>query len=488
MKKFDNHVQYIKYSVLKEILRSELKDNLLKDLLNIPKRIAEGPKPQIRCCIYKERAIVSERIKHVLYEYNEHVVNTIDIACDECPVNRFSVTEACRGCLAHHCVANCPVNAISIVNKKAHIDYEKCIECGKCHQSCQFEAISDVRRPCYTSCKLNAIQIDPVTKKALIDHEKCISCGACVLRCPFGAITDKSHILEIARLIKRSENNKNYKIYCVIAPAIAAQFPENSIEQVVEALKKLGFYDVIEAAIGADIIAQHETSQLVEELKHKKFITSSCCPAFVSLIKKKYSDLADNISTAVSPMIATARLIKHTDPDAKVIFIGPCVAKKEEAQYEEYRDDMDFVMSFEELQAFLDAKEIEVSECEEKPLDNASKFGRIFARSGGLTEAVKHVIEDNKYDVEIKPVICNGLAECEKALKLAKLGKLDGNFIEGMVCEGGCVNGPLSLNRKPSNTMCINKYADRAKEKSVKDSIRIFELDKIELDYKNSHE
>ena len=141
-------------------------------------------------------------------------------------------------------------------------------------------------------------------------------------------------------------------------------------------------------------------------------------------------------------------------------------------------------MSFEELQAFLDAKEIDVSLCEEKPLENASKFGRIFARSGGLTEAVKHVIEDNNYDISLKPVVCNGLAECEKALKLAKLGKLDGNFIEGMICEGGCVNGPVSLNKKPSNTMCINKYADKAKEKSVKDSIRVFKLEDINLDVK----
>ncbi len=484
MKKFDNHVQYIKYSVLKEVLKSELRDNLLKDLLNIPKKIAPGPKPEIRCCIYKERAILNERIKQIFYEYNDHVVNTIELACDECPVIRFSVTEACRGCLAHHCVDNCPVGAIKIYDKRAHINQEKCIECGKCHKMCQFEAISDVKRPCHTSCKVDAIKIDPVTKKALIDHEKCIACGACISRCPFGAITDKSHILEIVRTIKKSENNTNYKVYCVIAPAIAAQFPDNSIEQVVEAIKKLGFYDVVEAAIGADIIAQHETSQLIEELNHKKFITSSCCPAFVSLIKKKYSDLADNISTAVSPMIATARLIKHTDPNARIIFIGPCVAKKEEVQYEEYRNDIDYAMSFEELQAFLDAKEIDVFACEEKPLDNASKFGRIFARSGGLTEAVKHVIADNNYDVELKPVVCNGLAECEKALKLAKAGRLDGNFIEGMICEGGCVNGPLSLNKKPSNTMCINKYADRAKEKSVKDSTRVFKLDEIELDYK----
>lgn len=484
MRKFDNHVQQIKYSVLKEVLKAELEDNLLNDLLNIPKKIIPGPKAETRCCIYKERAIISERIKHVLYEYNEHVINTIDIACDECPVTRFSVTEACRGCLAHHCLDNCPVGAIEIYNKKAHINQEKCIECGKCHDMCQFDAISDVKRPCRKSCKVDAIQIDPITKKAIIDRDKCINCGACVSRCPFGAITDKSHILEIAKTIKKSENNTNFKVYCVVAPAIAAQFPNCSIEQIIGAIKDLGFYDVVEAAVGADIVAQYETSLLLEELKHKKFITSSCCPAFVSLIHKKYKELEENISTSVSPMIAIARLIKNHEPNSKVIFMGPCIAKKAEASYAEFKNDIDYVMGFEELQAFLDAKEIEVSSCECRPLENASKFGRIFARSGGLTEAIKHVIEDNNLDVEFKPVICNGLAECEKALKLAKLGRLNGNFIEGMICEGGCVNGPVSLNKKASNAMCINKCAENAKEKTIKDALKVFNLEEINLEVK----
>lgn len=482
MKKFDNHVQYVKYKVIKEIIKAELNGNLVGELLTLPKRIIPGPKAESACCIYKERAIASERIKQVFYEYSDHIVNVIDIACDECPVNRFSVTEACRGCLAHPCRENCPVGAIEFVNKRAYINQDKCIECGRCSSVCPFEAISDVKRPCKTSCKIDALNIDPATKKATIDYDKCVNCGACVSRCPFGAITDKSHILEIIRMLRRSENNTKYKVYCIVAPAIAAQFPDTTIENIVCAVKRLGFYEVIEAAVGADIVANYESRLLNEELKHKKFVTSSCCPAFVSYIKRKYPELKDNISSSVSPMIAVARLIKQTDPTSRTIFIGPCIAKKAEAKYAEFKDDIDYAMGFEELQAFLDATDVDPAECESRPLENASYFGRIFARSGGVTEAIKQAVAEQGLEVELKPVVCDGIDECDKALKLAKLGKLPGNFIEGMMCKGGCVNGPVSLFKKPTGAAVINKYGQCAKERTIRDSIRVFDLDSLNMD------
>lgn len=481
MRKFENQVQYLKYRIMKELVKSEMKDDLVKDLLQIPKKIISGPKPESRCCIYKERAIVNERIKHALYEYEENVINVIDIACDECPVNRFSVTEACRGCIAHYCKEGCPVGAIEIINHKAHIDQSKCIECGKCKNACPYNAISDVRRPCITSCKVGALSFDQDSKKAIIDNEKCIQCGECVYKCPFGAIVDKSYILDVVRMIKKSNNNKKFKVYCIVAPAIASQFTNVKIEQIIEAIKKVGFHEAVEAAIGADIIAYHESKLLEEELKHKKFVTSSCCPAFVAYIKTKYPELTDNISPAVSPMIATARLIKYNDPNSKVVFVGPCTAKKDEARKEEYKNDVDFVISFEELQALLDANEIDIEKCEGKPLNNASYYGRIFARSGGVTEAIKNVIDTEKLDLEIKPIICDGIDEIDKTLKLAKFGKLKGNFIEGMMCKGGCINGPVSLTHKPKNKNDINKYGDEAKEKTIHQSLRVYDIDKLKL-------
>lgn len=481
-KKFDNQAQYMKYKVMKEIIKSKRKGTLFNDLFVIPKQIIPGPVAETRCCIYKERAIIEERMKTVLQEESEKIVDVIDLACDECPVYRFSVTEACRGCLAHHCRENCPVGAIEIINKRAHINQEKCIECGKCRSVCPFEAISDVKRPCITSCKVKALKIDTETKKASIDKEECINCGACVSRCPFGAITDKSHIVEIIDVIDKSELNTKYKVYCIVAPAISAQFPDAEIDNIVTAIKKLGFYQVMEAALGADIVADYEAKLLEKELKHKKFVTSSCCPAFVAYIKTQYPELADNISTSVSPMIATARLIRESDPDAKIVFIGPCVAKKAEVTHDNLKDDIQFVMSFEELLAFLDAYEIDPIECEGSPLDNASYYGRIFARSGGVTEAIKNSILEQNLNLDLKPVVCNGLEECDKALRLAKLGKLNGNFIEGMACAGGCVNGPVSLFKKPTGTNIINSHANLAKEKTISGSIKVFNLDKINLE------
>jgi len=369
-----------------------------------------------------------------------------------------------------------------MVNKRAHINQDKCIECGKCRSVCPFEAISDVKRPCITSCKAKALKIDTVTKKAIIEKDICINCGACVSRCPFGAIVDKSHILDVMSMIRHSENNTKYKVYCIVAPAISAQFPDAEIDNIVTAIKKLGFYQVVEAALGADIVADYEAKLLESELKHKKFVTSSCCPAFVSYIKVKYPELVDNISTSVSPMIATARLIRNSDPDARIVFIGPCVAKKAEITLDNLRDDIQYTISFEELLSFLDAYEIEPSECEGSPLDNASYFGRIFARSGGVTEAIKNSIFEQNLDLDLKPVVCNGLDECDKALKLAKSGRLNGNFIEGMACIGGCVNGPVSLFKKSAGATIINSHANKAKEKTITDSLRVFDLEKINLE------
>lgn len=483
MRKFENNVQFIKYSVLKEVAKGKYNDVLEKIIPGIPEKIITGPKAQTRCCIYKERAIINERVKLALGgdKNNKNIVEVIDIACDDCPVDKYVVTSACRGCLAHKCQAACNFGAIKIIDQKAVIDSAKCKECGKCAAVCPYNAIAEMNRPCIKACLAKAISINPESKKASIDNEKCIQCGACVYQCPFGAIMDKSYILDIIDLLIDSNNNNNYKVYAIIAPAISSQFTYAKIEQVVTGIKKLGFHSVVEAALGADIIAQFETHQVIKELKEKDFITTSCCPSFVEYIKKNYPMLTENISEAISPMIATARLIKSTDPTGKVIFIGPCIGKKAEAMKEEYLNDIDYVMTFEELQAFLDAKEIDVAKCEEGLLDNASYFGRIFARSGGVTQAIKHVADSEGFEREILPVICDGLDECKKALTLAGLKRLDGNFIEGMACKGGCICGPSSLSHGPKDKNEVDKYASLSMEKSINNSLRILDTSKLNL-------
>ncbi len=484
MRKFESNVQYIKYLVNREITERFINGTLDSSLDEIAEKLVPGPKPATRCCIYKERHIIKERAKNAIYpQTKENVISILHDACDECPVNRFMITEACRGCLGHRCQEVCPRNAIFMVNHHAYINQELCIECGRCKEVCPFNAISDVKRPCIRSCEIGAIQIDE-NKKAVIDDSKCVSCGACVHQCPFGAIVDKPFVLDVLNLLKESENNTKYKVYAVVAPAISSQFTNARIEQVITGIEKIGFYHAVEAALGADIVSYHEAHEFAETIEEMKWKTTSCCPAFVDYVSKKFPELMDHVSKTVSPMVATARLIKSLDEDAKIVFIGPCTAKKMEIKKDDIKDAVDLVITFEELQAMLDAMNIELEKCEDSMLDNASFYGRLFARSGGVSEAVKQVVGHEKFNVEFKPVAADGLDACTKILRLAKAGKLDGNFIEGMACKCGCIGGAASLSHGPKDVTQVDKYSALSKEKNSIDAIRVFDIDSIDLDRK----
>ncbi len=482
MRRFENHVQMMKYKVLKEVAKLALESRLEQEKNNIPQKIITGPKATFRCCIHKEQAILAERAKLAMGENlkNNNIIEVIDIACDECPIQRFIVTEACRGCLAHKCSETCPVDAIYHIGQKAYIAPNKCVECGKCKGVCPYNAISDVKRPCIKACHANALSMDQ-NKKAVINEEKCIQCGACVYQCPFGAIMDKSYIVDVVKLMQEAKRDDNLRVYAVMAPSISSQYTYAKIGQVITGIKKIGFHNVVEAALGADIIAYYESQEFAETIEHKKVVTSSCCPAFVNHIKKNYPTLVEKISESVSPMIAISRLIKATDPHAKVVFIGPCISKKTEIKQEGLTDATDIVITFEELLALFDAMEIKLEDCEEGVLDNASFFGRIFARSGGVTEAIKHVIKEEELDINFNPMTCDGLIECDKALKLLKVNRLQENFIEGMACKGGCIGGPASLSHGAKDKKEVDKYGRLALETSVKDSLRVMNLEDVEL-------
>jgi len=408
---------------------------------------------------------------------NPNPVQVMEIACDECPAAGMLVTEACRGCMMHSCKEVCPKGAITIVNHRCHIDKEKCIECGKCAAACPYSAIIAQKRPCIKSCKPKALSIRKEDDKAVIDNDKCISCGACVVSCPFGAITDRSLVLDIIDMLKQSENNSKYRVYAVIAPAIVGQCRFGRIEQVVTAIKRLGFHQVVEAALGADITLYTEA----REFQHKAsesdnpVMTTSCCPAFVRFIETNFPELKDAISPSQSPMITTARLIKRSDPTAKVVFIGPCAAKKFEYTLEKTLGMIDCVMSFEELQAFLDARGIDTTQCEDTHLDNASFYGRIFAKSGGIAQGVVHVAE--KLGLEgVNPCVMNGIDQCRQHLALLRAKKETANFFEGMACDGGCVGGPLSITRSPKNVFDVDKYGNSAAEKDIDGSVNLYKM------------
>ena len=472
MRKFDTKVQYLKYKVLREIAKEAWNETLLDNILEIPKKIVPGNTPTMRCCVYKERAILEERVKVAMGgdKSNPNVIQVLPIACDECPVGGFEVTNACRGCLAHRCEDVCKMGAISFDRDHvAHIDKSKCVECGACAKVCPYTAIVSHKRPCQNACKVKAISMDE-NKAAKIDNDKCIACGACVYQCPFGAIMDKSYIINVVDLLKKSSQGKNYKLYAVVAPSVSSQFTYAKLGQVVTGLKVLGFHTVVEAALGADMVAQAESKELAE----KGFLASSCCPAFVSYIEKNFPDMKPFISHTLSPMATISKYIKDTTENAKVIFIGPCTAKKAEVQKSSVKPYVDAVLTFEELQALFDSRDIDITTLEEGVLDNASYFGRIFARCGGLADAVAEGLkEQGLNNFELKACSCDGIEECRIALLKKSKNLTDVNFIEGMACVGGCIGGAGCLTHGPKDKAEVDKYGREALEKTISDAVSI---------------
>ena len=457
---FETSVQEIKYKVLKKVAELAYEDRLTpENVLPIPEEIIPEGKATMRCCIYKERAIINQRVAAAIGAggHSRRSVRVLPIACDECPIEGIQVTHSCRGCIAHYCMNTCPKGAISIVNLRAQIDKSKCVECGQCLSACSYSAIVKVTRPCVDACKTRAIEIDPDSRKARINEEKCVSCGACVHHCPFGAITDESYVPEIIRLIRESENNSKYRVYAILAPAIATQYPKLSVGRIVTALTKLGFFFVAEAAEGADLAAWEEAAELAE----KGFLTSSCCPAFVSFVEQEFPNLKDYVSHTLSPMALIAKYIKERDPLARCVFIGPCIAKKSEALHTRAGEYVEYSMTFEEMQAMFGAKDVDPETCEDAAMRTVSSYGRGFAKCGGLAEAVQKALSEHGISEEqfkLDPIIGDGLAECKKLLTITKSGKMKNNFIEGMACKGGCVGGPACLTHNPRALALLEKH------------------------------
>ncbi len=467
MRKFDTKVQYLKYKVLREVARLAWEDSLTENVLSIPKTIVPGNTPTMRCCVYKERAILGERVQLAMGQdiSTSRVIEVIEIACDECPAAGFEVTDTCRGCLAHRCEDVCKRGAISFDhNHVAHIDKAKCIECGRCATVCPYGAIINRKRPCQRACKVKAITIRE-NNAASINYDKCIDCGACVYQCPFGAITDKSYILKVIDMLKQPEQ----QVYAIVAPSISSQFTYAKHGQVISGLKALGFHTVVEAALGADMVAWEEAKELGE----KGFLTSSCCPAFVRYIETAFPELKDHVSHNLSPMATLARYIKEDRPRVKVVFIGPCTAKKAEVKKDDVKDYVDAVLTFEELQALLDSRDLDITAMEETALDNASYFGRIFARSGGLTDAVTQALKEQGSAFDFCPVTCDGIEECRTALFKKSKNLLKENFIEGMACKGGCIGGAGCLTHGEKNKAQVDQYGEEASDKTISDALAI---------------
>ena len=469
MRHYETTVQELKDKVLTAVARLAWSDKLQgNELLNIPEEIVPGPEAQMRCCIYKERAVVTSRVKMAMGgdRANPNLVEVLPIACDECPVTEISVGPSCRGCIAHRCMEACPKGAIHIEDHRSVIDHSKCILCGKCVAACPYGAITKNMRPCERGCPVKAISMGP-DRKASIDATKCISCGECVVQCPFGAIMDKSYIVDVIQMLMGAEK-WGLHVYAILAPAFVGQF-NCTPGQMVSALKEMGFYDVAEVALGADLTAKAEAAEFDE--RGGEPMTSSCCPAYVAFVERHMPDQVPLVSTTPSPMVMLGRYLKDRDPLARVVFIGPCVAKKREFHLGRTRSSVDLVITFEELYSMMTAKGIDVTQMPEAALDQASGFGRNFAASGGVAAAVGQALKEMGSTVEARTLPCSGIEECRIGLLKMSKGLLPENFIEGMACQGGCVQGPAVIMRSPKNKAEVAKHAKQAGDRTINGAV-----------------
>ncbi|AOR22523.1 4Fe-4S dicluster domain-containing protein [Clostridium taeniosporum] len=490
---FENQLIKLKHDVLSNIVRLAKENKINKENLEkIPYEMLPGDEPKYRESIIHEREVLLERLKLaagfipngkgtddlINIEDEEQILYVIKNACDMCPTKKFEVTDACRNCIAHKCQSVCKFGAISYVDGKAYIDPDKCKECGMCKKACPYDAIAEDMRPCKKSCPTGALDINS-DKKAMIKQEKCVNCGACMAACPFGALEDKSLLVKVVK-----ELTSNSNIYAVVAPAITGQLnSKTTYGQVKNAMRELGFTDMIEAACGADAVTVHESNEFVERMENgDSYMTNSCCPGFLSYIEKIMPDQVDRISGTVSPMVATGRFIKANDKNAKVVFIGPCTAKKSEILRDSIKDAVDYALTFEELLALFEGFDIDPSNFDDIVVDEASVFGRGFGAGGGLTAAIENYVKDKGIECEFKPVKVSGGAEIKKTMMMAKMGRLQGNFIEGMMCEGGCINGPGKILSPMKAKASFNKINKQSSMKNVLENSRIEDYKDINLE------
>ena len=455
----------VRHKLLADLVRIWKNDQLVEKIDRLPIELSpRKSKPLGRCCVHKERAVwrykmfplmgldmtdehdevtpLSEYAQQALSRPEpdkENIMCVIDEACSSCIQINYEITNLCRGCVARSCYMNCPKDAIRFKkNGQAMIDHETCISCGICHKSCPYHAIVYIPVPCEESCPVKAISKDEHGIEH-IDESKCIYCGKCMNACPFGAIFEISQTFDVLQRIRKGE-----KMVAIIAPSILGQF-KTSIEQVYGAFKEIGFTDVIEVAEGAMSTTSNEAHELLEKLeKGQSFMTTSCCPSYIELVEKHIPGMKPYVSTTGSPMYYTARIAKEKHPDAKIVFVGPCVAKRKEVRRDEA---VDYILTFEEVGSILDGLDIQLEQTQAFSILHTSvREAHGFAQAGGVMGAVKAYLKEEAEKINAIQVSDINKKNIALLRACAKTGKAAGQFIEVMACEGGCITGPSTHN------------------------------------------
>lgn len=470
-----NRTIHLKKEILIRLVKAFFSEDFEENTRLIPLSMRpKGSEVPYRCCIYKERAILKDRViaglgfaiedddetvtlatyaKRAMQRElpEEHPLTILEAACKGCASSQIYVTDLCQGCVARPCQNSCKFGAIQIINGKSVIDHSKCKKCKACMSTCPYKAIVQTVVPCEAACPVGAILKDE-NGIAKIDFNKCISCGKCSTACPFGAVHEKSQLIDILKRIV-SET----KVIALIAPSIVGQFPGN-IYQLKTALQKAGFDDVFEVAQGADTTTRNEAKEFEERMENgESFMTTSCCAAYNNLVEKHMPELKPYVSNTKTPLGYISEKVKNLYPKAITVFISPCVAKRTEAEKDE---NIDFVMNYEELGALLIGQKIDVMKCEETKFDKeSSKQGRNFGITGGVADAVSYLAEG------VKALIINGLdkSTIRELQKFASEGKCEGcNLVEVMGCTGGCIGGNDTINKSKISTKIIKEFTENS--------------------------
>lgn len=479
MAKTNNAVR-IRRKLMVEIARLFRNGRLCEEIDRLPLEMAPRDSDSVRCCIYKDRAVLKYRAMSLLgfgleEETDELTTlgqyaaeararrhapisepSVLDIACASCTKESHLVTDACRGCVARPCTTACPKGAIQVINGRAVIDQERCVNCGLCVKECAFHAIIYRPVPCEEACPVDAMGKDS-RGRVVIDREKCIACGRCLTACPFSAVMDRSQMVDVLSCLERDE-----KVVAAVAPAGIGQFSA-PFEQLVSACRAIGFDEVHEVAGTADTVARRESAELAERLDAgAAFMTSSCCPAWTESVRRHLPGLSSYVSETPSPMALAAKQLRHRDSSARIVFVGPCLAKKREAAAD---PNIDYVLTFEELGAMFVAADIDVQECAPIQADTVGgAAGRGFPVSGGVGAAVRSVLGTSR---AVTTTVVDGLTQdtmkvlrrLEKAPDDSSRRPEGAQFLEVMGCAGGCVGGPLAYGSPKSAARAVKKEA-----------------------------
>jgi [FeFe] hydrogenase (group B1/B3) len=452
---FVNNTMIVRRELMSKLISLHKEEKLIEEIDRIPLRMSpKNAQARGRCCIHKERAVLKYKMLPILgysideeddeltplsdyakralqrTKTNNSILTVVDEACTACVKTNYVVTNLCKGCVARSCSMNCPKDAITFAeNGQAHINHSKCVNCGICKEACMYHSIVYIPVPCEEACPVKAITKDENGIEH-IDESKCIYCGKCINACPFGSIYEVSQVFDILAALKRKE-----KIVAIMAPSIVSQF-NNTLDEISTAVEKIGFIEAMEVAHGAMETTRLEGTELQEKLESgQQFMTTSCCPSYIELVTKHIPEMKPFVSHTKSPMYYTIEMAKEKYPDAKIVFVGPCVGKRKEVMD---HPGIDYILTFEEIDTLFTGLSIELEKTE-RERETAPLTGRGFARAGGVIKAVQTMYPG----LGIQPISVANLNKKNIALLRAYTkGKAPGNFIEVMACEGGCISGP----------------------------------------------